>query len=187
MLGPSGTTVITVDAAGENTIVYSPGSNAQVTVDYVESVREALVRSSVLGLCLESPIETVTAAARMCHEAGVKVLLNDSPFTPSLPAELVEASDILLVNEHEMVQLLGIDEPENDDWDGFDWDHALEAMRGFGFEQAIVTLGGDGSVVLDSTSAAPIQRIAPCALTRWIPPVAVTPSWVLCWPDSPRA
>ena len=161
VLGPSGTTVITVDAAGENTIVYSPGSNAQVTVDYVESVREALVRSSVLGLCLESPIETVTAAARMCHEAGVKVLLNDSPFTPSLPAELVEASDILLVNEHEMVQLLGIDEPENDDWDGFDWDHALEAMRGFGFEQAIVTLGGDGSVVLDATSETPIQRISP--------------------------
>ena len=161
LLGPSGTTVITVDATGENTIVYSPGSNAQVTVDYVESVRDALARSSVLGLCLESPIETVTAAARMRHEAGVKVLLNDSPFTPSLPAELVEASDILLVNEHEMVQLLGIDEPENDDWDGFDWNHALEAMRGFGFEQAIVTLGGDGSVVLDSTSATPIQRIAP--------------------------
>lgn len=153
--------MITVDATGENTIVYSPGSNAQVTVDYVESVRDALARSSVLGLCLESPIETVTAAARMCHEAGVKVLLNDSPFTPSLPAELVEASDILLVNEHEMVQLLGINEPENDDWDGFDWNHALEAMRGFGFEQAIVTLGGDGSVVLDSTSATPIQRIAP--------------------------
>lgn len=73
----------------------------------------------------------------------------------------MEASDILLVNEHEMVQLLGIDEPENDDWDGFDWNHAMEAMRGFGFEQAIVTLGGDGSVVLDSTSATPIQRIAP--------------------------
>lgn len=54
VLGASGTTVITVDATGENTIVYSPGSNAQVTVDYVESVREALVRSSVLGLCLEA-------------------------------------------------------------------------------------------------------------------------------------
>ena len=33
VLGPSGTTVITVDAAGENTIVYSPGSLAQVTAD----------------------------------------------------------------------------------------------------------------------------------------------------------
>ncbi len=152
VLGPSGTTVITVDAHGENTIVYSPGSNAQVTVDYVESVRDALTHSTVLGLCLESPIETVTAAARMCHEAGVKVLLNDSPFTPSLPAELIEASDILLVNEHEMAQLLGIDEPENDDWDSFGWWHALDELRGFGFEQAIVTLGGDGSVVLDGTA-----------------------------------
>ena len=150
-----------VDAAGENTIVYSPGSNARVTVDYVESVREALVRSSVLGLCLESPIETVTAAARICHEAGVKVLLNDSPFTPSLPAELVAASDILLVNEHEMAQLLGIDEPEDDDWDAFDWVHVLDEMRSFGFDQAIVTLGGDGSVVLDATAEEPIQRIAP--------------------------
>ena len=104
------------------------------------------------------------AAARMCHEAGVKVLLNDSPFTPSLPAELIEASDILLVNEHEMAQLLGIDEPENDDWDSFDWWHALDELRGFGFEQAIVTLGGDGSVVLDGTADDPehrVQRIAP--------------------------
>ena len=43
-------------------------------------------------------------------------------------------------------------------------DHALEAMHGFGFEQAIVTLGGDGSVVLDGTADDPehrIQRIAP--------------------------
>lgn len=164
VLGPSGTTVIVVDAEGENIIVYSPGSNAQVTVDYVHSMKEQLVSSSVLGLCLESPIETVTAAARMCHEAGVKVLLNDSPFTPSLPAELIEASDILLVNEHEMAQLLGIDEPENDDWDSFDWWHALDELRGFGFEQAIVTLGGDGSVVLDGTADDPehrVQRIAP--------------------------
>ena len=33
--GPSGTTVITVDANGENTIVYSAGSNGEVSVDYV--------------------------------------------------------------------------------------------------------------------------------------------------------
>lgn len=163
VLGPSGTTVIVVDADGENIIVYSPGSNAQVTVDYVQSMKDELVSSSVLGLCLESPIETVTAAAQMCHEAGVKVLLNDSPFTPVIPAELVEAADVLLVNEHEMAQLLGIDEPEDDDWDNFDWNHAANCMAKYGFKEAIVTLGGDGSVVLDT--AAPenehIIRIAP--------------------------
>ena len=63
-----------------------------------------------------------------------------------------------------MAQLLGVDEPENDDWDSFDWWHALDELRGFGFEQAIVTLGGDGSVVLDGTADDPehrVQRIAP--------------------------
>ncbi|NEG70267.1 ribokinase [Bifidobacterium choloepi] len=162
VLGPSGTTVITVDAAGENAIVYSPGSNAHVTVDYVESEKKALTSSKVLGLCLESPIETVTAAAKMCHEAGVKVLLNNSPFRATLPAELVENSDILLVNEHEMAQLLGIDEPENDDWASFDWNFVLQKMQEFGYDQAIVTLGGDGSVVLDATDAdRPIHRVCP--------------------------
>lgn len=162
--GASGTTVITVDANGENTIVYSPGSNAQVSVDYIEAMRGELTSANVLGLCLESPIETVTAAARIGHEAGVPVLLNNSPFTPVLPDELVQLADILLVNEHEMAQLLGIAEPEDDDWDAFDWRHAFDKLRGFGFEQAIVTLGGDGSVVLDGTADDPehrIQRIAP--------------------------
>lgn len=160
--GASGTTVITVDTNGENTIVYSPGSNAQVSVDYIEAMRGELTSANVLGLCLESPIETVTAAARIGHEAGVPVLLNNSPFTPVLPDELVQLADILLVNEHEMAQMLGIDEPDDDDWLGFDWNAALERMREFGFEQSIVTLGGDGSMVLDATcSESPVTRIDP--------------------------
>ncbi len=73
----------------------------------------------------------------MCHEAGVKVLLNDSPFTPSLPAELIEASDILLVNEHEMAQLLDIAEPENDDWDAFDWRHAFDNCADSGLNRRL--------------------------------------------------
>lgn len=161
VLGPSGTTVITVDSHGENTIVYSPGSNANVTVEYIESQRDLLTASSVLGLCLESPLETVTACATMCHDAGMKVLLNDSPFIATLPSELIAHADILLVNEHELVQLLHIDEPEDDDWDSFDWAQAQNRLSEFGFDQAIVTLGGDGSVVLDSTVDPSIIRIAP--------------------------
>lgn len=161
VLGPSGTTVITVDSHGENTIVYSPGSNANVTVEYIDAQRELLTASSVLGLCLESPLETVTACAAMCHEAGMKVLLNDSPFIATLPSELIAHADILLVNEHELVQLLHIDEPEDDDWDAFDWAQAQRRLSEFGFDQAIVTLGGDGSVVLDSTVDPSIIRIAP--------------------------
>lgn len=156
--GPSGTTVITVDANGENTIVYSAGSNGEVSVDYVRQSSDALVAADVLGLCLESPMETVTACARLCHDAGLKVLLNDSPFVAELPAEL---SDILLVNEHEMAQLLDIAEPDDDDWDGLDWSDVARQMHDFGFNQAVITLGGDGSVVIDGDD---IYRIAPVAV-----------------------
>lgn len=157
----SGTTVITVDSqSGENSIVYAPGSNAHVSVAYIESVKEALLASKVLGLCLESPMPTVTKAAQLCHEHGIRVLLNNSPFVDTLPRELIEACDILLVNEHEMAQLLHIDEPEDGNWDHFDWNHVLDVMRAYGFDQAIVTLGSEGSVVLDSTQADPICRIA---------------------------
>ena len=151
VLGPSGTTVIAVDANGENTIIYSPGSNAQVTVEYVESMKDAITAAPTIGLCLESPIDTVTAVARMGHDAGATVLLNNSPFTTELPRELIEASDILLVNEHEMAQLLNISEPEDDDWDGMDWHAIADKMHEYGFRQAVVTLGGDGSVVIDGS------------------------------------
>ena len=38
----------------------------------------------------------------------------------SREAEDFAVSDILLVNEHEMAQLLDIAEPDDDDWDGLD-------------------------------------------------------------------
>ena len=49
----SGATVITVDAqSGENTIVYAPGSNSQVDIDYIQSpsVQAAITNAKVLGL-----------------------------------------------------------------------------------------------------------------------------------------
>lgn len=157
--GPSGTTVITVDSHGENTIVYSAGSNATVTPDYVDSIAEYLTSTAVLGLCLESPMESVTRAAQIAHAAGRTVLLNDSPFNANLPAKLIAAADILLVNEHEMAQLLGIAEPEDGDWDGgVDWSDIATRLTAFGFDSAVVTLGGDGSVVIDHGD---IRRIAP--------------------------
>ena len=156
--GPSGTTVITVDSHGENTIVYSPGSNGKVSPEYVRAHADLFDEAAVLGLCLESPMPAVIEAARIAHEAGAKVLVNDSPFIPELPRGLIGSADILLVNEHEMSQLLGIDEPEDGDWDAVDWDAIVTQMSGFGFDQAVITLGGDGSVVIDDGST---HRISP--------------------------
>ncbi|OII31873.1 ribokinase [Curtobacterium sp. MMLR14_010] len=126
----TGTAVITVDASGENTIVISGGANATLTPDDLPA--EAFRDAAVLGLCLEVSIDVVLAAARAAHEAGVTVLTNLSPFG-DVPRELLDLTDVLLVNEHEAAAL---------------GDH--------GVARSIVTRGGDGSVVHDG-DAAPVE------------------------------
>ena len=134
------------DAAGENTIVYSPGSNAKVSAGYVQSHRDVIAGCAVLGLCLESPLATVISAAQTAHDAGVTVLFNDSPFMDELPHELVEAVDILLVNQHEVAQLLGM---PDEDVSTLDWYEAVSRFSDYGFDRAVVTLGASGSVVIE--------------------------------------
>jgi ribokinase len=119
----TGTAVITVDAAGENTIVISAGANGTLTPADVPA--DAFDDAGVLGLCLEVSIDVVLAAARAAHAAGVTVLTNLSPFG-DVPAELLELTDVLLVNEHE-----------------------ASSLGEHGVTRSIVTRGGSGCVVHD--------------------------------------
>ncbi|OTA30033.1 ribokinase [Alloscardovia macacae] len=165
--GPSGTTVITVsEADGENTIVYSAGSNRAVTAEYVRSHAAELTSASVLGLCLESPLEAVIEAARLAHEAGMPVLLNNSPFMADLPSELVENVDILLANEHEVAQMIGMDDSAVD-WANADWDALRVKLAELGFSRVIITLGALGSCVIDGESVERVDgvRISPVDTT----------------------
>ncbi|RBP99055.1 ribokinase [Bifidobacterium xylocopae] len=163
--GPSGATVITVDECGENTIVLSAGANEHADLDYVESVKDQLTAGSVLGLCLESPMEAVTRAAMIAHQAGLTVVLNDSPFQGQLPAELIENVDLLLVNEHEMWQLI---KQEGDEtpvlsgdgwWQRLDWVEIASRLKTVGFRSVIVTLGSAGSMVLEEGSAEHVEAV----------------------------
>lgn len=96
---PTGTALIVVDDTGENTIVVNSGANA--TLLGLDDDDVAMIAAAqLLLLQLESPIVTVTAAARVARAAGTTVVLNAAPFAP-LPAELLELVDVLIVNELE--------------------------------------------------------------------------------------
>ncbi|GIF67284.1 ribokinase [Asanoa ishikariensis] len=108
--GASGVALITVDAAGENTIVVSPGANGSFT-DLDERERAAIAEAAVMLAQLEIPVETVTAAALAARSAGTRVVLNAAP-ARALPAELLDAVDLLVVNETEAVAISGESRPE---------------------------------------------------------------------------
>ncbi|MBC3191304.1 ribokinase [Pseudonocardia sp. C8] len=96
----TGTAVITVDAAADNTIVVSPGANRTLSADDLPPFDGV----AVLTLSLEIPLGTVLAAARAARAAGTTVVLNLSPYGP-VPDGLLEATDVLVVNEHEAARL----------------------------------------------------------------------------------
>jgi ribokinase len=89
---PTGTALIVVDQAGENTIVVNPGANAVLSLEGVDlSAPDAL-------LCqLEVPVSVVAEAA---ERARGLFCLNASPMAP-LPERLLRRCDLVIVNESE--------------------------------------------------------------------------------------
>jgi ribokinase len=82
-------------------------------------------------LQLESPLAAVEAWAQRARAAGVRVVLNAAPARP-LPSSLLDAIDLLIVNEGELAVLSGIDG---------DLDAALARIPTRG---VVVTLGARG-------------------------------------------
>ncbi len=103
--GPSGVALIAVDTNAENLIVVAPGANAALTRLDVQD-RMAIEGSDVLLCQLEIPLPTVAQAAAAARTAGTLVMLNAAPARP-LPAELLAAVDVLIVNEHEAEAMPG--------------------------------------------------------------------------------
>ena len=100
--GSSGSAVIIVDSAAENTIVVAPGANAHLTVTSAD-VRAVIADSDVVLLQLEIPIATAVAAAGVARAAGAVVIVNASP-AGAAPHDLLalsELADVVVVNEAE--------------------------------------------------------------------------------------
>jgi ribokinase len=130
--GASGVAVIMVDAEGENSIVVTPGANAALTA-LTEPELAAVRDADVMVAQLEIPVETVTQAAAAAGAAGTRVMLNAAPARP-LPPPLLDAIDLLVVNEVEARAISG-----GDDFRGL-----LSAVP-----RVVVTLGDDGAWYAD--------------------------------------
>lgn len=102
---PTGNALIIVDAAGENSIVITPGANASARWEgtLARALRD-LDPADVVLLQQEIPHEVTIAAIRGAHEVGARVVLNMAPFA-TLPQDVIDLVDPIIVNEHEAKQL----------------------------------------------------------------------------------
>ena len=137
----TGTAWITV-AEGDNAIIVISGANAA----WPEEPMPACVEDAAVVLSqLEIPIETVRAAAERTRGLFV---LNAAPASP-LPDDLLARCDVLVVNEHELSVVAGVDEVT--DQDAITAAHQTLRRRGVG--AVVTTRGARGAVVTDADGA----------------------------------
>ncbi|ENT8519018.1 ribokinase [Raoultella ornithinolytica] len=134
----TGVALIFVNAEGENVIGIHAGANAALSVEQVEAEKARIAGAQALLMQLESPLESVLAAAKIAHQHQTTVVLNPAP-ARDLPDELLSLIDIITPNETEAKKLTGI-RVENDD----DAAKAARVLHEKGIGIVMITLGSRG-------------------------------------------
>ena len=138
---PSGVALITVDSAGENSIVVAPGSNGNLlSEDIPLSIFESGI-FEILLLQLEIPMGTVEYSAVSAYEHNIKVILNPAPAC-RLPDNLLRHTWLITPNETEAEIITGVtitDIPSAE--------RAAALIRAQGVENVIITMGETGAFV----------------------------------------
>ncbi|MEX2169991.1 MAG: ribokinase [Pirellulales bacterium] len=143
---PSGVALIFVGDDGENSIAVGSGANAKLSPLDVRQAKSAFATADVVIMQLETPLDTVQAAAELANANGALVILNPAPAQP-LPDKLLEKVSILTPNETEVELLTGV--AVNDEASCY---RAADILLAKGIKTVIFTLGARGAFVASSTS-----------------------------------
>jgi ribokinase len=143
---PSGVALIFVAKDGENSIAVASGANAKLSPADVRKAKNAFATAGVVIMQLETPLDTVQAAADLADARGALVILNPAPARP-LPGKLLKKVSILTPNESEAELLTGV-KVNSDASCG----RATDILLRKGVKTVIITLGSRGAFVASSAS-----------------------------------
>lgn len=147
----TGVALIFVNAEGENSIAIHAGANAALTPAIVEKHQQTIVDAAVLLMQLESPLDSVLAAAKIARQHQTRVVLNPAPAT-SLSDELLARVDMITPNETEAEILTGVRITSDEDAA-----HAASVLHEKGIASVLITLGHRGVWLSENGDG---QRIA---------------------------
>lgn len=144
---PTGSAMILITPDGENSIVVSPGANAELDVDFADNLRELWTSAGLVVMNFECPPPTIAHVARTASQQGVRVMINAAPAL-EMDADLLASCDPLVVNETEALIVTGRS-PEDD----VDAEAIARELADRGARSVVVTLGSKGCVVLEDGTA----------------------------------
>jgi len=133
------------EASGNNAIIVAAGANNLLTPQDIESASVALTTAQVVVCQWEIRTDTVLAALRIAHEAGVTTIFNPAPAQAEIPAEFFPQIDILCPNESETERLTGMAVTSLEEATA-----AAQKLLSLGPRAIILTLGERGSLLVNA-------------------------------------
>ncbi len=136
--------IMVASQGGENSIVYVPGSNAQLTAADVEGSAADLQAAAVVVAQLEVPVAAILRAFELARSAHAITVLNAAPALP-VPDCLLALTDWLVVNETEAAQLAALPCTNL-----AEITQAAQALLRRGPRRVLVTMGAGGVLLCDA-------------------------------------
>ena len=137
--GTSGTAMIIV-SGGDNSIILEGGANQRVTPQLVDRYVKLIKKCDICIFQLEITSDAVLYAMKTAKKLGKQVVLNPAPVT-GFVSEMLEYTDVFVVNEHEAAALLDISVANVGEAK-----IACQRYLEKGIKQVIITLGSNGCV-----------------------------------------
>ncbi|MFP4371461.1 MAG: ribokinase [Halanaerobium sp.] len=132
----TGVAVITVDSAGNNRIIVSPGANYKLDQQKIEKIKDKIIEAQILLLQLEIPVETIEKIVEIAAANQTKIILDPAP-AQKLSDHILSKIDYLLPNEGELDLLLAGAEADSRK-------EKIEILLNKGVKNIIVTEGKKG-------------------------------------------
>jgi ribokinase len=151
----TGTALIAVDRAAENSIIVAAGANGALRAAAIRAQRERITSASILLLQFEIPMAAVIEAVRIANRAKVSVVLNPSPMRDGFPWGKCELNT-LIANAGEARAIFRL-RPE-DLPVGLDrWQDCLARRR---IERLIITRGAKPTQCLSAAGYLEVRTLA---------------------------
>jgi ribokinase len=146
----TGVALISVAADGQNAIVVAPGANMAWEDAAVAEVERAVTGCRLLVLNLEVAPSVIARAVRAAKRAGARVILNPAPHRTGDEACFGDV-DLFVPNQVEAALFAGLEPGAVRDWGAVG-----RRLRQLGPRTVILTLGEEGSLIVDEDGERPV-------------------------------
>lgn len=152
----TGMAFIYVDKDANNSIVVIQGANKTCSVDYLKQEDEKFKECEIILLQMEIPAESVYYTIKRGKELGKTIILNPAPAPEGLPDDIWPMIDYITPNETEVMKLSNTECETQEEIE-----KAAKELLKKGVKNVLVTLGGEGSMLVTSenTTVYPSRKV----------------------------